>query len=117
MPIQEQVIDIHMFLGRFVSGFHIEPDAVSRCVGDEAVVQQAPSTMFDSIQGEVELLQQPDKCDDAFFHGKLVANALSGANTKRDIGIWMPRRWPLWTLKKPLWLELLFTQPDQTDEA
>ena len=46
--------------------------------------------MFDGVQGEGELLQQPDQCDDTFLHGKLVTNALPGTNTKGDISIWMP---------------------------
>lgn len=41
------------------------------------------------IQGEGEVLHQPDQCDDPLLHGKLVANALSGAHTKGDVSIWM----------------------------
>lgn len=112
MLVQEQFLLIWIytcFSGRFVSGFDIEPDAVPRCVCDKAVMQQAPSTMFDGIQGEVELLQQPDKCDDALLHGKLVSNALPGTHTEGNIGIRMPRHRPAWTRQEPLRLELLIT--------
>lgn len=75
---------------RLASGFHIEPDAVPGSVSDEAVVQQAMLAVFDGIQGEGELLHQPDQCDDTFLHGKFVTNALSGTHTKGDISVWMP---------------------------
>ena len=80
---------VHMVSCRLASGFHIEPDAVPRSVSDEAVVQQAPPAMFDRIQGEGELLQQPDQCDDTFLHGKLVTNTFSRTDPKGDVSIWM----------------------------
>lgn len=75
---------------RLASGFHIEPDAVPGSVSDEAIMQQAPLAVFDGIQGEGELLHQPDQCDDTFLHGEFVTNALPGTHTEGDVSVWVP---------------------------
>lgn len=88
-------IAVHIDSCRLASGFHIEPDAIPRSVSDEAVVHQAPPAMFDGIQGEGELLQQPDQCDDTFLHGKLVTNTFSRTHPKGNVSVWMASSWTI----------------------